>query len=196
MARGRKTKVDAAPVVVEAFEEDLIAQEELDEEFEEEFEDEGDNIEVAESEDGTEDDGDDEFAAAESALTEILGNEVNPRGFAALADVVALSGRVDALAADIAQLAALTERMKDLLSKNLEATAALNRQLSQLQAEPVVSVRVPNAPGEFGAKYAHPTPPAEFATREIGAGDEQKPRNQRERVAAIQARRKQALNGN
>ena len=181
MARRKPANV----VIESAFEvADEVEIEELDEELEgEELDEELEEADEAEGEDAALD-------AAEASLQQILDSNVAPRQFASAADLVAL-------AAQFAELSALVARMKELLVKNLEATAAVNRAVTEFSAEPVVSVRVPNAATKTNdgleVRFSAPQPSAEFATTPITGATQPRKVNQREAAAQIQARRKQAI---
>lgn len=125
------------------------------------------------------------LAQAESLAAEF--NEELTFNFATLEQFQALSEQVARFGAEI-------ERMKELLVKNLEATAQLNRSLKRIESEPVVTLQVPNAPMSFEPKFAHPEPKLENVTQpETLKKEASNPINQRQSVALLQQQRKQLL---
>ena len=115
--------------------------------------------------------------------------------FAQVGDVTqfATTAQYQELANNFARLSAEIERMKDLLVKNLEATAVLNRNLKRIESEPVVTLKVPTT-NPLEMKFSHPEPKATIA--EPGAltqGDDAKKPvalNHRQQIAQLQQQRK------
>jgi len=172
-----RKNVQAQAVVENPLYEELQTEEIAEEEYEEEVDEVETTTELAQ--------GEDLLARAEQIASE----------FAQVSEVTqfASATQYQELASNFARLAADVERVKDLLVKNLEATALLNRNLKRIESEPVVTLKVPTA-NPMEMKFSHPEPnTAISAPGALTQGEESKTNptiSHRQKIAQVQQQRK------